>query len=94
MPSTTSDNTPAARGFAAQLPRNLAANIAYFLVNIVIGILLILRFSRYHLTRSSQSYSPTFFLRPSRTMITLSQNFACILSPSPNPCIVPGGEVF
>jgi O-antigen/teichoic acid export membrane protein len=41
MPSTTSDNTPATRGFAAQLPRNLAANIAYFLVNIVIGILLV-----------------------------------------------------
>jgi len=37
MPSTT----PATRGFAAQLPRNLAANIAYFLVNIVIGILLV-----------------------------------------------------
>ena len=41
MPSTTPDNTPATRGFAAQLPRNLAANIAYFLVNIVIGILLV-----------------------------------------------------
>jgi len=27
--------------FAAQLPRNLAANIAYFLANIVIGILLV-----------------------------------------------------
>ena len=30
-----------ARGPAAQLPRNLAANIAYFLVNIVIGIILV-----------------------------------------------------
>lgn len=29
------------RNFAAQLPKNLAANIAYFLVNIVIGILLV-----------------------------------------------------
>jgi len=29
------------RNFAAQLPRNLAANIAYFLVNIVIGIALV-----------------------------------------------------
>ncbi len=29
------------RGLAAQLPRNLAANIAYFLVNIVIGIALV-----------------------------------------------------
>jgi len=29
------------RGLAAQLPRNLAANIAYFLVNIVIGVLLV-----------------------------------------------------
>jgi len=27
--------------FAAQLPRNLAANIAYFLVNVVIGVLLV-----------------------------------------------------
>jgi hypothetical protein len=27
--------------FAAQFPRNLAANIAYFLVSIVIGVLLI-----------------------------------------------------
>lgn len=41
MPSSTPDNTSATRGFAAQLPRNLAANIAYFLVNIVIGVLLI-----------------------------------------------------
>ena len=94
MPSTTPDNTPATRGFAAQLRRNLAANIAYFLVNIVIGVLVVLRFSRYHLTRSSQSYSPAFFLRPNRTVINLSQNFACILSPSPNPRIVPGGEAF
>lgn len=92
MPSTTPDNTPATRGFAAQLPRNLAANIAYFLVNIVIGVLPVLRFSRYRLTRSSQSYSPAFFLPPDRMMRTLSQNFACILSPSPNPCILPGGE--
>jgi O-antigen/teichoic acid export membrane protein len=41
MPSSTPDNTSATRGFAAQLPRNLAANIAYFLVNIVIGVLLV-----------------------------------------------------
>jgi membrane protein EpsK len=27
--------------FAVQFPRNLAANIAYFLVNIVIGVLLV-----------------------------------------------------
>jgi len=27
--------------FAAQFPRNLAVNIAYFLVNIVIGVLLV-----------------------------------------------------
>ncbi|WP_301002666.1 hypothetical protein [Methanoculleus sp.] len=27
--------------FAAQLPHNLAANIAYFLVNVVIGVLLV-----------------------------------------------------
>ena len=91
MPSSTPDNTPATRGFAAQLPRNLAANIAYFLVNIVIGTLLVLRFGRYQLTRSSQSYSPAFFLPPDWMRI-LSQNIACILSPSPNPCILPGGE--
>ncbi len=41
MPSTTSATDQTTRGFAAQLPRNLAANIAYFLVNIVIGILLV-----------------------------------------------------
>jgi O-antigen/teichoic acid export membrane protein len=41
MLSTTSDKEPASRGFAAQLPRNLAANIAYFLVSIVIGVLLV-----------------------------------------------------
>ncbi|MDV4343090.1 oligosaccharide flippase family protein [Methanoculleus sp. YWC-01] len=40
-PPTTPDNTPATRGLAAQLPRNLAANIAYFLVNVVIGVLLV-----------------------------------------------------
>lgn len=28
-------------GFAAQLPRNLAANLAYFLANVVIGVLLV-----------------------------------------------------
>jgi len=32
------DQTEITRGLAAQLPRNLAANIAYFLVNIVIGV--------------------------------------------------------
>lgn len=41
MPSTTSATDQTTRGFAAQFPRNLAANIAYFLVNIVIGILLV-----------------------------------------------------
>lgn len=94
MPPPTPETDQTTRGLAAQLPRNLAANIAYFLVNIAIGILLMLRFSRYHLTRSSQSYSPAFFLPPDRMMKDLSQNFACILSPSPNPCIVPGGEAF
>jgi O-antigen/teichoic acid export membrane protein len=38
-PAPATDQTT--RGFAAQLPRNLAANIAYFLVNIVIGVLLV-----------------------------------------------------
>ena len=38
-PTSSADQTN--RRFAAQLPRNLAANIAYFLVNIVIGILLV-----------------------------------------------------
>lgn len=41
MPSTTPATDQTTRGFAAQLPRNLAANIAYFLVNIVIGVLLV-----------------------------------------------------
>ncbi|MHC1626918.1 MAG: oligosaccharide flippase family protein [Methanoculleaceae archaeon] len=41
MPSTTPTTDQTTRGFAAQLPRNLAANIAYFLVNIVIGVLLV-----------------------------------------------------
>ncbi len=41
MPSTTPAADQTTRGFAAQLPRNLAANIAYFLVNIVIGVLLV-----------------------------------------------------
>lgn len=41
MPSTTSATDQTTRGFAAQLPRNLAANIAYFLVNILIGVLLV-----------------------------------------------------
>jgi O-antigen/teichoic acid export membrane protein len=38
-PTPSADQTN--RRFAAQLPRNLAANIAYFLVNIVIGVLLV-----------------------------------------------------
>ena len=92
MPSNIPETDQTTRGFAAQLPRNLAANIAYFLVNVAIGALLVLRFSKYHLTRSSQSYSPAFFLPPDRMMRTLSQNFACILPPSPNPCILLGGE--
>jgi len=41
MPSTTPETDQTNRRFAAQLPRNLAANIAYFLVNIVIGVLLV-----------------------------------------------------
>jgi len=94
MPPPAPETDQTTRGLAAQLPRNLAANIAYFLVNIAIGILLMLRFSRYHLTRSSQSYSPAFFLPPDRMIRTLSQNFACILPPSPNTCILPGGEAF
>ena len=94
MPSSTPATDQTTRGLATQLPRNLAANIAYFLVNVAIRGLLVLRFSRYHLTRNNQNYSPTFFLRPSRTMITLPQNFAYILLPSPNPRIVPGGEAF
>ncbi len=94
MLSTTPDNKPATRGFAAQLPRNLAANIAYFLVNIVIGILLVLRFSRNHLTRNSQNYSSTFFPPLDRMMVTPFQTIACTLSPSPNPRITPRGEAF
>ena len=38
-PAPATDQTT--RGLAAQLPRNLAANIAYFLVNILIGVLLV-----------------------------------------------------
>ncbi|KLK87178.1 polysaccharide biosynthesis protein [Methanoculleus sediminis] len=41
MPPTTPDNTPTTRGLAAQLPRNLAGNVAYFLANVVIGVLLV-----------------------------------------------------
>jgi O-antigen/teichoic acid export membrane protein len=40
-PESTSSADQTTRGLAAQLPRNLAANIAYFLVNIVIGVLLV-----------------------------------------------------
>ena len=36
-PTPKTDQTT--RGFAAQLPRNLAANIAYFLVSNIIGVL-------------------------------------------------------
>ena len=41
MPTATPETEQAIRSLATQLPRNLAANIAYFLVNIVIGILLV-----------------------------------------------------
>ncbi|ABK14746.1 oligosaccharide flippase family protein [Methanothrix thermoacetophila] len=37
----TEDKARIDQGFATQLPRNLAANIVYFLANIVIGILLV-----------------------------------------------------
>ena len=40
-PDSTSSADQTNRQFVAQLPRNLAANIAYFLVNIVIGVLLV-----------------------------------------------------
>ncbi|HOB19052.1 MAG TPA: oligosaccharide flippase family protein [Candidatus Methanoculleus thermohydrogenotrophicum] len=40
-PELISSTDQTNRRFAAQLPRNLAANIAYFLVNIVIGVLLV-----------------------------------------------------
>lgn len=39
--NSTSENGRLTRGLAAQLPRNLAANIAYFLVNIIMGIFLV-----------------------------------------------------
>lgn len=39
MPSPDHETDQTTRGFAAQLPRNLAANIVYFLVNIIIGVL-------------------------------------------------------
>ena len=41
MSSPAPETDQTTRGLAAQLPRNLAANIAYFLVNIVIGVLLV-----------------------------------------------------
>lgn len=41
MPSSTPATDQTTRGLAAQLPRNLAANIAYFLVNVAIGVLLV-----------------------------------------------------
>lgn len=37
----TDDEARIDQGFAAQLPRNLAANVVYFLANIVIGVLLV-----------------------------------------------------
>lgn len=40
-PEPTSSVDQTNRRFAAQLPRNLVANIAYFLVNIVIGVFLV-----------------------------------------------------
>ncbi len=94
MQSTTSHIEPATRGFVSQFPRNLAANIAYFRVNVAIRALLLLHLSGYYLTRSGQSYSPTFFLPSDRMMIAPPQNIACSFSPSPNPCIVLGGEAF
>jgi O-antigen/teichoic acid export membrane protein len=41
MPPTASETDQTTRNLAAQLLRNLAANIAYFLVNIIIGALLV-----------------------------------------------------
>lgn len=41
MSSPVPETDQTTRGLATQLPRNLAANIAYFLVNIVIGVLLV-----------------------------------------------------
>ena len=41
MGKNTLELSQTIRGPAAQLPRNLAANIAYFLVNIIIGIALV-----------------------------------------------------
>jgi len=41
MSSPVPETDQTTRGLAAQFPRNLAANIAYFLVNIVIGVLLV-----------------------------------------------------
>lgn len=41
MRTILSENTSVTRNFADQFPRNLLANIAYFLVNIIIGILLV-----------------------------------------------------
>jgi O-antigen/teichoic acid export membrane protein len=41
MSSTTPDVEQTTKGFAAQFPRNLIANIAYFLVNVVTGVLLV-----------------------------------------------------
>lgn len=40
-PELTSSAEQTKRQFAGQLPRNLTANIAYFLVNVVIGVLLV-----------------------------------------------------
>lgn len=41
MSNATRETQQTSKGFAAQFPRNLAANIAYFLVNVVIGLLLV-----------------------------------------------------
>jgi O-antigen/teichoic acid export membrane protein len=41
MSHATPETQQTLKGFAAQFPRNLAANIAYFLVNVVIGLLLV-----------------------------------------------------
>lgn len=41
MSSPAPETDQTTRGLAAQLPRNLAANITYFLANVIIGILLV-----------------------------------------------------
>ncbi len=48
--------------FAAQLPRNLAANIAYFLANVVIGVLLIPYFIMHREANREHGSSPVYYL--------------------------------